>query len=108
MSCDRIAFELYDMNLKKNRVLIDHIYNQTHKMPPKNHEHPLEMICDTVRLRYDLDVQIEIGQSKAKVDLVFNDTYDTDKIKLVTNRVQHTIVHLLDAKIVKIYKKIHH
>lgn len=108
MMHDQIAFELDKMNLKKHRVLIEHIYDQTHQLPPKKNEHPLEMICDSVRRIYDLEINTEIGPQKAIVDLSFDGSFDRDKIKIVCNRVQHTIEQLLDTKVVIVYKKLHH
>lgn len=107
MTCDRISFEVYNMNLKKNKALIHHIYDESHvKDKIELSAHPLEVICDAAMLSYHIDVQTTINKVDARVRLTFDKHYDQSKKKLVCNRLQQAMEHVLGAKIVRIYEKL--
>ena len=96
----RFQYEVFDMNLEKNKQLIHHVYNEsTHKS--YENKHPLNLICDSLSSVYQIRVTSKIDKldNHAKVILIFDDVEDLNAVKQVRKRFTSMTKYLLLAEI---------
>jgi len=98
-----VGYELSDMNLNKNSMLVKHIYNES--MKDTTHEinnlHPLTMICDAISQVHHIHAVTEIDDisTHAFVYLSFDDVSDIKHVKQVRKRFQSLAKGLLLADV---------
>ncbi|MBI9013795.1 MAG: hypothetical protein JEZ08_16295 [Clostridiales bacterium] len=98
-----IRYEVSDMNLCKNSLLVKHIYNEA--VEDTNHEmdniHPLKMICDAISQVHHIQIVSEIDEisTHAFVYLSFDDVGDFKHVKQVRRRFKNLATRLLLADV---------
>lgn len=98
-----IRYEVSDMNLCKNSLLVKHIYTESVQDTSfeLDNMHPLTMICDAISYVHHIRVVSEIDEisTHAVVSLSFDDVSDFKYVKQVRRRFQSLAKGLLLADV---------
>lgn len=101
-----VRYEVSDMNLCKNSLLVKHIYNESVQDTSfeLDNIHPLTMICDAISHVHHIQAvpEIDVISTHAFVYLSFDDVSDFKHVKQVRKRFQSLAKGLLLADVQEI------
>lgn len=104
MRTERVKFEIDDMHLNVNMDIIQYVYQTSTHHHMSKRQHPLELICDSMKKSYPvhMDTIIKSNRCHAFVIMTFDEEVKDTMINQYAKRFQHTTTQLLNAKVIRI------
>lgn len=103
MNIHSVCFEVKYIDTLGQIELIEHIYRQAMAQYCVDGillcRQPIMMLCDSIRMTFDIRIEVEIDKEQALVEIYFFPSMEFRKRQQITKRVYHIFKTLLNAQV---------